>query len=198
MNNMFKIGDIVKGKKNNETFDILRFAIMRIVDVDTSGNLIVEIIHHKTKPITKGLTFIVQDTEVELVRVNVSEDDSSEKHNDFKAYEKITIYKDGNKMVAMLRDKKAVARCHPDDEFNFMVGAKLALHRLDEIISQPLYYVKFADGNENSYLNVSTWDSFIIVSGKEENGRFKTKFTIKEIEAINPNYLPFAVRVKET
>lgn len=42
------------------------------------------------------------------------------------------IYVDGNKVVAYCGDKEGVARCHPDDDFDFYVGAKLALERLEE------------------------------------------------------------------
>lgn len=46
--------------------------------------------------------------------------------------EKITIYRDGNSVVAvdMRNGNKGVARCSPDDEFDFSVGAALAFDRL--------------------------------------------------------------------
>lgn len=48
------------------------------------------------------------------------------------AYETIVIYRDGRKVVALDKytKKKAIARCHPDDEFDFSVGAKIAMSRL--------------------------------------------------------------------
>lgn len=44
----------------------------------------------------------------------------------------IVIYRNGNKTIAMNKDtgEKAEAKCSPEDEFNFGVGAKLALDRL--------------------------------------------------------------------
>lgn len=44
----------------------------------------------------------------------------------------IVIYRDGNKTIAMnkVTGEKAEAKCSPEDEFNFSVGAKLALDRL--------------------------------------------------------------------
>lgn len=44
----------------------------------------------------------------------------------------IVIYRRGNKVIALNKvdDSKAVAKCHPDDDFDFMVGAKLAFQRL--------------------------------------------------------------------
>jgi len=44
----------------------------------------------------------------------------------------VVIYVDGNKVVARCGDKEGVARCHPDDDFDFYTGAKLALERLEE------------------------------------------------------------------
>ena len=46
----------------------------------------------------------------------------------------INISTDGNKVIAINEEtgKNGVARCHPDDEFNFYTGAKIALARLEE------------------------------------------------------------------
>lgn len=55
--------------------------------------------------------------------------------------EHVIIYRDGNSVIAKDRStgKNAVAKCHPDDEFDFMVGAKLALERLSQP-DEPKYY----------------------------------------------------------
>ena len=44
----------------------------------------------------------------------------------------IVIYQKENQTIALNKGtgEKAVARCHPDDEFDFNVGAKLAFQRL--------------------------------------------------------------------
>ena len=44
----------------------------------------------------------------------------------------IVIYHKGNEVIALnkIDGSKAVAKCHPDDDFDFMVGAKLAFQRL--------------------------------------------------------------------
>lgn len=44
----------------------------------------------------------------------------------------IVIYQKGNQTVALnkVTGEKAVAKCHPDEEFNFEVGANLAFQRL--------------------------------------------------------------------
>ena len=49
-----------------------------------------------------------------------------------KAKSVIVIYQKENQTIALnkVTGKKAVARCHPDDEFDFEVGAKLAFQRL--------------------------------------------------------------------
>lgn len=45
---------------------------------------------------------------------------------------RVGIYIDGNKVVAYCGDKEGIARCHPDDDFDFYTGAKIALERLEE------------------------------------------------------------------
>lgn len=44
----------------------------------------------------------------------------------------IVIYMKGNQVIALDKatGEKAVAKCHPDDEFDFNIGAKLAFERL--------------------------------------------------------------------
>ena len=49
-----------------------------------------------------------------------------------KMNKRVVIDVDGNKVTARCGDKYGVARCHPDDDFDFFVGAKLALDRLEE------------------------------------------------------------------
>lgn len=46
----------------------------------------------------------------------------------------VGIYRDKNKVIAVNLEtgKEGVARCHPDDAFDFYTGAKLALERLEE------------------------------------------------------------------
>ena len=52
----------------------------------------------------------------------------------------VVIYVDGNKVIARCGDKegvarydkKGVARCHQDDDFDFYTGAKIALERLED------------------------------------------------------------------
>lgn len=74
----------------------------------------------------------------ETVR-EVSKDTLNEFHvySSFATYlepvnECIVIYHKGNEVIALnkIDGSKAVAKCHPDDDFDFMVGAKLAFQRL--------------------------------------------------------------------
>ena len=46
--------------------------------------------------------------------------------------ETIVIYRKGNEVVALdkSKDKKAIAKCSPEDSFDFYTGAKLAFNRL--------------------------------------------------------------------
>lgn len=52
---------------------------------------------------------------------------------------KVTIYRDGNKVIAVnpRTKEQAEARCSPEDTFDFTTGAKLALDRL--LNAEPLY-----------------------------------------------------------
>jgi hypothetical protein len=45
-------------------------------------------------------------------------------------HKSVTIVANENKVTAYCDGKKGVARCHPDDAFDFYAGAKLALERL--------------------------------------------------------------------
>lgn len=58
--------------------------------------------------------------------------------------EKIVITREGKTTIATLYrgDEKVVAttRCAPEDKFDFMVGAKIALNRLEAEINKPKYY----------------------------------------------------------
>lgn len=86
----------------------------------------------------------------------------------------IVIYRNGDKVVAKnkVTGKIGEAKCHPDDEFDFNIGAKLAFDRLikeDEIIeSKEKYYtgkavctlevVGFTRGKIYAFVNGETVD----------------------------------------
>lgn len=58
------------------------------------------------------------------------EEDKKEMNNN----DSIRILVSGNQVIAIHMEtcKRGVARCHPDDAFDFFVGAKIALERLKE------------------------------------------------------------------
>ena len=71
--------------------------------------------------------------------------------------ETIVIYRDGDKVIALDKrtNKKATTRCHPDDTFDFEVGAKIAFERLLGKEEPKLYNGKFVviDKRAASYTN---------------------------------------------
>lgn len=73
----------------------------------------------------------------------------------------VVIDVDGNKVVARCGDKKGIARCHPDDDFDFYVGAKLALERLEET-EKPYAWLK--EGMEYYLPDVTSNDLYEIYS----------------------------------
>lgn len=56
--------------------------------------------------------------------------------------ETIVIYRKDDKVIALDKrtSKKTEAKCHPDDEFDFSIGAKLAFERLLEEPEKEQYY----------------------------------------------------------
>ena len=52
--------------------------------------------------------------------------------NEQGTHRSVTISVVENKVIAYCDNKMGVARCHPDDTFDFFVGAKIALERLKE------------------------------------------------------------------
>lgn len=65
--------------------------------------------------------------------------------------ETIVIYRKGNDVIALdkANNKKAVARCNPEDTFNFETGARLAFERLFEAKKTPLNTkIVFTDGDD--------------------------------------------------
>lgn len=71
---------------------------------------------------------------------------------EFAKNECIVIYRKGQEVIALDKatGKKAVAKCSPDDEFDFNIGSKLAFERLLGIEEQkeakPKFLEKFEEG----------------------------------------------------
>lgn len=96
----------------------------------------------------------------------------------------VVIYVDGNKVVARCGDKEGVARCHPDDDFDFYTGAKLALERLEEaekpygwLKEGVTYYAPTVTAyNDDSSYSLYTYDNDLLDKRNMEHGIvFKTK-----------------------
>jgi len=62
-----------------------------------------------------------------------------------------------------------------------------------EPLPEPLYYIKFYDGD--GYLN--RLGSHISVNNSESYNGYQTKFTMDEIKAIDARFVPFAVKVED-
>lgn len=87
--------------------------------------------------------------------------------------EKIIIWDSDNKVYAKntLTHKEAVAKCSPEDKFNFMTGAKLALERLEEL-EKPKPSKPLAVGDEVRIINTgklySTYDKWVCENIKDD------------------------------
>lgn len=62
---------------------------------------------------------------------------------------------------------------------------------------EQLYYVPVIEGNEGSFLNVNILHGELKFNNRNELNVWKTKFTMSEIDAIDPRYKAFAVPVEE-
>ena len=117
--NKFKVGDFIKGTKNSP-YHITNenMYLGEVTQVDKCGNINVKILNHKYKHrIGERYPLLCS----KYFKLAFPADN----------YE-IRIYCDGNKVIAenTITGEKGVARCCPEDEFDFDYGAKLALRRL--------------------------------------------------------------------
>jgi hypothetical protein len=128
----FKIGDIVHCKvkghyytsdENDWVGRVVGFDVPKMNDWDMAVETIKAIDH----PFSK---LFVRSNEFELVNKDAS---TEELHITVKGNETIAVYKHDGKT------EKAVAKCSPEDKFDFKVGAKLALERLGIIEDEPVY-----------------------------------------------------------
>lgn len=116
--NKFKVGDIVKGGENTLYSFTNKFMTKgEVVKVDESGEISIRCIEHKTSPWVRDVIFDrLNPKYFELVENNPE----------------IRIYRKRNKVIAknIATGEKGIARCCPEDEFDFDYGARLALRRL--------------------------------------------------------------------
>lgn len=112
----FKVGDYVRVKKFNKRpgwnkkgeMDYLIGKAVKISGICSGGKLLT--ITDKVR----GLSCFLEPEEIESIN------------------ETIVIYRKENQVIALdkVSGSKAIAKCHPDDEFDFYIGAKLAFKRL--------------------------------------------------------------------
>lgn len=100
---------------------------------------------------------------------------------------KIVITSDGKTTTARLFNgkelvKKADAKCSPDDEFDFMVGAKLAMERLEHAKAQPKY-------KAGQYIKVTgrKWYSHGLAIGSYGRIRSAEAADVYEIDGFSEN-----------
>lgn len=132
----FKVGDIVAGigKRYGITSEYMTKG--RVTAVREDGKYInVEILEHKTMPSFVGHHYpSLESKYFKLV---------NEKP------ESIVIYQKNETVVAKntATGEKAIAKCHPDDEFDFKTGATVAFDRLmGREVEKPKFLEKFEKG----------------------------------------------------
>ena len=100
--------------------------------------------------------------------------------------ETIVIYRKDDKVIALDKrtGKKTEAKCHPDDEFNFETGAKLAFERLlEEQEKEERYYngkIIFTKG-DNVFKTGHIYD---VVDGTIKGIDYPIRGTFKSLEDI--------------
>lgn len=123
MNCKFKVGDKVKVKK----FKTRPFGWNSDGQMDHLMGKTVEI-----KMVVSQHSLIIWD-EVHNRTWAISQDDV------LPVNDEIVIHRKGSKVIAFNKTSgdKAVAKCNPEDEFNFSIGAKLAFDRLMGNVLEP-------------------------------------------------------------
>lgn len=129
MKSKFKVNDLVKIKDGSNILDFYGGWIEKMGDyVGETAKIrrIKEVSHGKSAAYLYGNPWVWDTRCFELV--------SKEKTPTFKKYTNntIVIYRDEQRVVALDKrtGEKAVAKCSPEDKFDFEVGAKLAFDRL--------------------------------------------------------------------
>lgn len=127
----FKVGDIVRGKNKHYGYTNDKMTKGRVETVNVNGSIIgVRILEHPTY--NGDTVFSVAACDFELVKP-----------------ETIVIYQKNETVVAKntATGEKAVAKCHPDDEFDFKTGATVAFDRLmGREVEKPKFVEKFEEG----------------------------------------------------
>ena len=159
----FKVGDIIVGNdKANMNYGITKKGVKCkvICSCDDDDFIKVEVMCG----IFKGREYCVRYECFDLVQCD-----------------EITITRYGNKVVAKYGKKVGIAKCSPEDEFNFETGAKLAFERLMGIEEKPTFtkddlktgmFVLMSDGKLGVIVNdiiVYEKSGYDIVSHLDDN-----------------------------
>lgn len=151
----FKIGDKVKildgSKIENYTGQWNMFMSTRVGEVHTIESVDPDWTNGRVSYEFNDILFVWDERGLELVNE-----------------QKIVITTDGRITKARLYDneklvRQAVARCAPDDKFDFNVGAGLAFERLigTSPVATSLDWDKFAHGKLEVKVNKKTYDAFM-------------------------------------
>lgn len=113
----FEVGDIIKGISDYYGITNKDMTKGKVVEAD-NYRICVKILEHETTPEEIGNTYHVDNSEEYFKLVNQNEC--------------IVIYRNANETIALDKStgKKAVAKCCPEDTYDFKTGAKLAFERL--------------------------------------------------------------------
>ena len=138
MKSKFKVGDIIRGKAAGRYNITNKHMTKAVVEDLRSGEMKIKILEHVCSS-DIGRVLLVDNSTEYFEKVNVNET--------------IVIYRKDNTMVAIdkVTGEKAVAKCSPDDTFDYKVGAKLAFKRLMGEEEETTYYngkIIFIEGDD--------------------------------------------------
>lgn len=171
----FKVGDRVKGIKGSHyviTDECMTLGEVIKLDFDYDGKfMMVKILEHSNN------AFVGRQYRV----------CNSSKYFELVKEQSVVIYKNGNEVFAKnkITGEIAKATCHDDDEFDFAIGAKLALERLlpTKKVEEP-EQPKFKPGDivaiKNNDYGIPTGTlGEIVLSPKSNDGFYTVDFKFK-------------------
>lgn len=129
MERKFKVGDLIKGKKNGYGITNEHMTLAQVVSVPDDYIMHIKCLKFDDSYRTSTI-FPVRNSPMDFELVSTQDNP------------KIEIYVDGEDVIAKntVTGKIGKATCHPDDAFDFAIGAKLAFERL-------MYEPKFKKGD---------------------------------------------------
>ena len=124
----FKVGDIVRGNKRaSNYYNVTREgSVGKVTALNERGDMLIRVITPcKGEEWLTGRTFSVRCAHFDLVKEKASIPDKNDVGS-------ISICRKGKRVIASCGKIKGVASCNPIDDFDYEVGAALALKRLFE------------------------------------------------------------------